>query len=81
MNTTELQKLIESIFSNEETRQQFESNPEKVLDRFTLTKEERKAVLDVHDSLGTVVTDSREMIAAIRAHYNWFSTTGVEYYY
>lgn len=81
MNSTELQKLVKSIFGSEETRQAFESNPEKALDRFTLTKEERKAVLDVHDSLGTVATDSREMIASIRAHYNWWSTAGVEYYY
>lgn len=81
MNSTELQKLVTEIFHSEESKKQFDSNPGAALNRFDLTKEERKAVLDVHSNMGVVTIDSGQMLKGIKAYYNWWSTTGIESYY
>ena len=52
MKSQGLQELIKTIFSNEQTKSQFMTNPESFLSRFDLTEEERGAVLRTHARLG-----------------------------
>ena len=73
MKSSELQKLVKSIFSDEGTKRQFESDPGSVLSRYSLSESERKAVLKVQSDLGIVASDSPQLAAAIKANYNWYS--------
>ena len=77
MKSLELQKLVKSIFSDEGTRKRFESDPESVLSRYSLSESERKAVLNVHSGLGIVSSDSPQLVAAIKAEYDWYGAPTV----
>ena len=70
----ELQKCIRDIFASEESRKQFESNPEGNLSRYQLTSQEKNAFMTVYSGMGLVTSDSAQMTAAIKAHYNWLSS-------
>ena len=72
MKSQALQELIKSIFSSDETKKQFESDPNSVLSRFSLTEQEKKAVLNVHSKLGIIGSNSPQLEAAIKAEYDWF---------
>lgn len=65
MKSQALQELVKTIFSDEKTRLEFESNPDKVLSRFNLTDEEKKAVLITHAKLGLVTSNSQQLEAAL----------------
>ena len=73
MKSKELQKLVKSIFSDEGTRKQFESDPGSVLKSYRLTDSERNAVMDVHSDLGIISSDSPQLVAAIKAEFDWLS--------
>mgnify|MGYP003574632736 CR=1 FL=1 len=77
MKSQALQELIKSIFSSDETKKQFESDPISVLSRFSLTEQEKKAVLSVHAKFGLVSMNSPQLEAAIKADVNWFSAPQV----
>ena len=47
MKSQSLKELIKTIFGDEKTRLQFESNPDSVLNQFNLTEQEKKAVLNL----------------------------------
>jgi hypothetical protein len=64
MKSQGLQELIKTIFSNEQTKSQFMTNPDSVLSRFDLTEEEKRAVLSTHARLG-LVTDSVQLEESI----------------
>ncbi|MFC1946417.1 hypothetical protein ACFLXY_00705 [Chloroflexota bacterium] len=72
MKSQALQELIKSIFSSDETKKQFESDPNSVLSQFSLTKHEKKAVLSVHTKFGLISMNSPQLEAAIKAEYDWF---------
>ena len=65
MKSQALQELIKRIFSDEKTRLQFESDPDSVLAQFTLTEQEKKAVLSTHAKLGLVTAGSQQLEAAL----------------
>lgn len=71
MKSQALQELVKKIFGDEKTRLQFESNPASVLARFSLTEQEKKAVLATHAKLGLVTTGSQQLEAAINPTANW----------
>lgn len=75
MKSKALQELVKKIFSDEETRLQFSSNPDSILDKFDLTEQEKKAVLSVHAKLGTVASDSQQLEAVLDSKIIWHAPT------
>ena len=65
MGSQALQELVKKIFSDEESKAQFMANPDSVLSKFSLTEDEKKAVLTTHGRLGLVTSDSAQLEAAI----------------
>ena len=65
MKSQALHKLVKNIFSDEKTKQQFMSNPECFLSRFSLTEQEKRAVLSVHTKIGLATSDSGQLEAII----------------
>jgi hypothetical protein len=66
MKSQALQNLVKSIFSDEQTRQQFISNPDSILSRFSLTESEKKAVMSMHTKIGLASSDSGQLEAVLR---------------
>jgi len=75
MKSQALQELVKKIFSDERFKQRFISNPESVLSQFSLSKQEKKAVLNTYAKLGLVASDSPQLEAAIKPTSGWFSPT------
>ena len=75
MKSQALQELVKKIFSEEETKRQFLKDPESVLAQFTLTEQERKAVLNTHAKLALVTSDSSQLEAALKPTVNWHAPT------
>jgi hypothetical protein len=61
MKPQALQELVRKIFTDEEIRAQFISNPDSVLSKFSLTEDERRAVLSTHARLGLMTSDSAQL--------------------
>ena len=72
MKSQSLQNLIQKIFSDEKIKQQFISNPESVISKYSLTEQEKKAVLNTHAKLGLVTSDSTQLEAAIGPYTLWW---------
>jgi hypothetical protein len=75
MKSQALQELVKNIFSDEKTKQQFISNPESVLSQFSLTEQEKKAVLRAYNKTGLVTSNSTQLEAAIDPTITWLSPT------
>jgi hypothetical protein len=75
MKSQALQELVKTIFGDEKTRLEFESNPDNVLSRFSLTDEEKRAVLITHAKLGLVTSDSQQLEAALAPTITWVAPT------
>jgi hypothetical protein len=73
MKTQSLQDLVKKIFGDETTKAQFLKDPESVIARFTLTEQEKKAVLTTHAKLGLVSGNSMQLASAIRPSTDWFA--------
>ncbi len=73
MKPQALQELVKQIFNDEKTRQDFTSNPEKVLAGYKLTEPEKRAVLACHARLGLVTSGSPQMEAAIAPMDMWYA--------
>jgi hypothetical protein len=71
MKSQALQDLIKNIFSDEKSKAEFMSNPDSVLSRFSLTEEEKKAVLITHAKLGLVTSNSQQLEAALKPTWDW----------
>jgi len=61
MATGALQELVKKVFRDEKTKAEFISNPNEVISRFSLTEEEKKAVLTTHAKLGLVTSGSQQL--------------------
>jgi len=72
MKSQALQQFVKKVFSDEKTRLEFESNPDKVLARFNLTEQEKKAVLITHAKVGLTTSDSPALEAALDPTGMWF---------
>jgi hypothetical protein len=75
MESKELKELVKKIFGDEKTKQQFISNPEGVISQFSLTEQEKKAVLNTHAKMGLVTSVSPQLEAAIKPTWIWSSPT------
>ena len=65
MKSQALQDLVKKIFSDDNTKQQFISNPESVLSQFNLSKQEKRAILNTYNKLGLATSDSGQLEAII----------------
>ncbi len=75
MKSQALQELVKKIFGDEKTKSEFMSNPDSVLSRFSLTEQEKKAVLSTHARLGLVTSNSQQLEAAIDPLSTWHAPT------
>jgi hypothetical protein len=73
MKSQSLQQLVKKIFGDEKTRLQFISDPESVISQYSLTEQEKKAVLNTYDRVGLVSSSSSQLEAAIDPNINWFA--------
>jgi hypothetical protein len=73
MKSQALQELVKKIFGDEKTKAQFLKDPDSILTQFTLTEQERKAVINVHAKLGLVTGDSQQLEAVLELGPFWFS--------
>lgn len=71
MKSQSLQELVKKIFGDEKTKHQFLKDPDSVLSKFTLTEQERKAVLKIHAKLGLVTSESGQLEAALDPTWQW----------
>jgi hypothetical protein len=71
MKSQALQELVKKIFSDEEIKSQFMANPDSVLAMFSLTEDEKKAVLKTHVRLGQMTSDSAQLEATIEPDVFW----------
>jgi hypothetical protein len=73
MKSQALQELVKNIFGDEKTKAEFMSNPDSVLSRFSLTEQEKKAVLSTHSKVGLVTSNSPALEAALDPTTEWFA--------
>jgi hypothetical protein len=73
MKSEGLQKFVKKIFSDEKTRKEFESNPDKVLSRYNLTEQEKKAVLTTNAKVGLATSNSSALVATLKATETWWA--------
>ena len=71
MKSQALQELVKKIFGDEQTKHQFLKDPDSVLSQFTLTEQEKKAVLNTHAKLGLVTSNSQQLEAALEPTDFW----------
>ena len=72
MESQALQELVKKIFSDEEIRAQFMANPDSVLSKFSLTEDEKKAVLKTYARSELITSDSVQLEATIEPYAWWF---------
>ena len=75
MKSQSLQELVKKIFGDEKTKSQFMANPDSVLSQFTLTEQEKKAVLNIHAKLGLATPDSQQLEAVLDPTADWTAPT------
>jgi hypothetical protein len=63
MYSKSLSKLVKEVFSNEEVKKQFISNPDSVMSQFKLTEQEKRAVLSTHARMALAGTGSAPGVA------------------
>jgi hypothetical protein len=66
-----MQELIKKIFGDEKTKAQFVSDPERVLSEYTLTEQEKTAVMSTYTRLGLVTADSQVLREDIGPMSTW----------
>jgi hypothetical protein len=72
MKSQALQGLIHKIFSDEKTKQEFISNPEGVMSRYSLSESEKKAVMTTYSRIGIGAGNSTQLEATIGTTDSWF---------
>ena len=73
MKSQALQELVKKIFGDEKTKQEFQKDPSRILAKFNLTEQEKKAVLKTHAQLGLVAMGSEQLEATLDANLGWGS--------
>jgi hypothetical protein len=71
MKSQALQEFVNKIFCNQKIKGQFLANPEYVLSQFTLTDEEKRAVLSLHAKMGLATNNSQQLEAALDPTWVW----------
>ena len=75
MKSQALQELVKKIFSDEKTRHEFQKDPSAVIARFNLEKQEKAALMKVHNQIGLTVNNAGQLEAAIDPYGGWMSPT------
>ena len=65
MKSAALQDMVKKIFSSEETKSQFISDPNSIISKFDLSEAEKKAVFATHARLGLVTGNSVQLSDAV----------------
>jgi hypothetical protein len=60
MESQELKRFVSTIFNDPETRAEFLKDPDTVISRFSLTKQEKRSVLNSHARLNMALTGSQQ---------------------
>lgn len=74
MEARGLQELVHKVFSDEKTKEEFTADPNGVISRFSLSDQEKRAVLATHMRLG-LVTAGSTLLEARTASTLWSSPT------
>jgi|WetSurMetagenome_2_1015567.scaffolds.fasta_scaffold711324_1 hypothetical protein len=71
MESRSLQELVKRLFSEEKTKAEFITNPDSVLSHYSLTDQEKKAVLTTYSRVGLVSGGSVALDATIEPLIFW----------
>jgi septation ring formation regulator EzrA len=71
MASKALPELIKAAFRDEKTKQEFRTNPERVLARYSLSEQEKRAVLAANTNLGLATSSSASVESTIEALDFW----------
>ena len=73
MKSQALQEAVKKIFGDEKTKAQFLKDPESVVSKFSLTEQEKRAVLNTHAKFGLVRSNSTQLEAALSPTIDWWA--------
>jgi hypothetical protein len=73
MQSKSVQELVKKIFTDEKTKAQFVSDPQSVMGNFSLTEQERRAILTTHTKLGLVTSNSEQLEMTVIPNANWLA--------
>ena len=73
MKSQALQEAVKKIFGDEKTKAQFLKDPESVVSKFSLTEQEKRAVLNTHSKFGLVRSNSTQLEAALSPTIDWWA--------
>ncbi|APV44152.1 hypothetical protein Dform_00804 [Dehalogenimonas formicexedens] len=68
----ELAELVKKIFSSEETKKEFQADPEKFISAMNLTETEKRAVLSLQAKTGLVTADGVSLQSSVGPMAGWF---------
>ena len=71
MESQELKQLISKIFTDKKIREEFMKDPNSVISHFSITEQEKRAVLSTHARLGLVTGDSTQLDETIGPRGMW----------
>jgi hypothetical protein len=71
MKSAALQQMVKSIFRDEHTKQEFLSDPERVISHYKLTRQEKNAVLSTHAKLGLMTGNSQHIEIDVGPFSSW----------
>jgi hypothetical protein len=72
MESQELKLFVSKIFSDKQTREEFLKEPDSVISRYSLTEQEKKAVLSTHARLALVTGDSVKLEETLDPNIIWY---------
>ena len=72
MQSRSLSELVKKVFGDEDVKQQFISNPDSIMSQFSLTEQEKRAVLCAHSRMELSCPGSTQTVAAFQPLAMWF---------
>jgi hypothetical protein len=73
MKSETLKKFISDIFKDETKKNEFLEDPRHAMSEYGLSDQERKALMNVHDKIGVVSSDSVALEAALKPTIEWWA--------
>jgi hypothetical protein len=71
MESQELKRFVNAIFNDQEIRMEFLKDPDTVISRFSLTKQEKRSVLNSHARLNMALNGSQQLTENIDPTAMW----------
>ncbi len=72
MQSQSLSELVKKVFGDEDVKKQFISDPDSVMSQFSLTEQEKRAVLSTHAKMGLACPSSAQTVMAFDPLAMWF---------